>query len=74
MVYTLYFFPLQNAICFKILTYLVAVFTFYIRGVLKLKTNSGARRLTVCLAVGQFSPKYFFVFKCGHYSIPKLAT
>ena len=32
------FFPLQNAACFIILTYLVpAIFTFYIQGVLKLK-------------------------------------
>jgi len=32
------FFSLQNAVCFKILTYLVPVlFTFYIEGVLKLK-------------------------------------
>ena len=32
------FFSLQNAVCFIILTYLVAVlFTFYIQGVLKLK-------------------------------------
>ena len=31
-------FPLQNAVCFIILTYLVLVlFTFYIQGVLKLK-------------------------------------
>ena len=31
MVYTLRFFSLQNAVCFKILTYLVPVlFTFYI--------------------------------------------
>ena len=41
------FSPLQNAICFIILTYLVGVlFTFYIQGVLKLKkNNSGAKRL-----------------------------
>jgi len=41
------FFPLQNAVCFIILTYLVPVlFTFCIQGVLKLKKNSGAKRLT----------------------------
>ena len=32
------FFPLQNAVCFIILTYLVPVlFTFYIKAVIKLK-------------------------------------
>ena len=42
------FFPLQNAVCFIILTYLVIVlFTFYVQCVLKLKKkiNSGAKRL-----------------------------
>ena len=48
MVYSLRFFPLQNAVCFIILTYLVPLlFKFYIQGVLKLKkNNSGAKRLT----------------------------
>ena len=40
-------FSLQSAVCFIILTYLVPVlFTFYIKDVLKLKNNSGAKRLT----------------------------
>ena len=48
MVYNLrlFFSPLQNAVCFIILTFLVPVlFTFNIQDVLKLKKNSGAKRL-----------------------------
>ena len=49
MLYTLRSFPLQNAVCFIILTYLVTVlFTFYIQDVLRLKkNNSGAKRLSI---------------------------
>ena len=48
MVYTLRFFPLQNAVSFIIPMYLVPVlFTFCMQCVLKLKknNNSGAKRL-----------------------------
>ena len=62
MLYTLRFFPLQNAACFIILTYLVPVlFTFYIQGVLKLKkNNSGAKRLSEIFESAQ-----------RHYKIPR---
>ena len=40
MVYILRFFPLQNAVCFIILKYLVPVlFTFFIQGVLIIYKN-----------------------------------
>ena len=53
MVYTLRFFPLQNAVCFIILTDLVPVlFTFNIHNVLKFKNNSCAKRLIIIVKEG----------------------
>ena len=48
------FFPLQNAVCLIVLTYLVPVlFTFYIQGVLKLKNNSGAKRFSISVSYSE---------------------
>jgi len=46
--YSPFFFSLQSAVCFRMLTCLVPVlFTFYIQGLLKLKNNSGAKGLII---------------------------
>jgi len=56
------FLPLQNAVCFIILTYLIPVlFTFYIQGVLKLKNNSGAKKLNMVYTLRFFLFKMQFV-------------
>ena len=71
------FFPLQNAVCFTMLTCLVPVlFTFYLQGVLKLrKNNSGAKGLITQKAIAQiivFSPSTTTAVLMAHipYKIP----
>jgi len=63
------FFPLQNAVCFIILTYLVPVlFTFYIQGVRKLKTNSSGARLTVNRRSDLLDALEVTVHRCANFS------
>ena len=48
MVYTLRFFPLQNAVCFIILTFGSCVIQIFYTGCAKIKkNNSGAKRLII---------------------------
>ena len=65
------FFSLQNAVCFIILTYLVPVLsTFYLQGVLKLKKNSGAKRLNE--TVQQLKPATS-ESHCANYPVPAMS-
>ena len=72
------FFPLQNAVCFISLTYLVPVlFTFHIQDVLKLKKNNSCAKRFIqevqffCRSQMTFrSTKYSFIGNTkGHYNV-----
>jgi len=69
------FFPLQNAVCFIILTYLLPVlFTFYIQCALKWKKkNSGAKRLSMFTKLQEVSVS-FVVFVCLSVHMQQLSS
>jgi len=64
------FYPLQNVVCFIILTYLVPVlFTFYIQSVPKLKkNNSGAKRLIKNFILPLYCLLRYFLSVCSKFS------
>ena len=66
-------FPLQNAVCFINLTYLVPVlFTFHIQDVLNKKNNSGAKRLRmVATYFNTFQIWYGHFEKSELHSVPR---
>ena len=69
------FFPLQNTVCFIIITYLAPVlFTFYIQGVLKLKkNNSGAKRLNLLTYSMEQSPSWAANWFAARQEIPRIS-
>jgi len=75
--YSQFFFPLQNSVCFIMLTCLVPIlFTFYIQGVLKLKKyNSGTKGLKQpCSVFSKKNPIIRNFCISGWFAVPTIRT